>query len=133
MGITLTLGVTDLKRTLEFYREILQLEITEHRMRPHLPPLLLLQRGNTTVLFRDLSTLQALHPAIFEAVERHPRGLGMTLEFSVADLAAICRNISRRQLHTVYELVDDESGWQELWLHDPDGYLVILSHGPPPP
>ncbi len=126
MEITLTLGIEDLDRTEAFYRDILNLPITRLVPSENFPPLLLLRRGDATLLFRQIKSLEASHPLLFQNLDRHPRGVGMTVEFTLADLAPVLRNIARKELHTLYELEDDEFGRREVWLHDPDGYLLIL-------
>jgi catechol 2,3-dioxygenase-like lactoylglutathione lyase family enzyme len=130
MNLTLTLAVADLEATAEFYREVLQLPVEQLIPLPGHPPLLLLLRGDASLLFREKSTLEALHPAQFQHLDRHPLGLGMTLDFAVADLEPALRAIARRNLHTLYELEDAEHRRREIWLHDPDGYLIILSQDP---
>lgn len=130
MNFTLTLAVHDLERTDTFYGEILELPVDRFVPLPGHPPLLLLGHGDATVLFRETAVLEALHPALFQNLDRHPRGVGVTLEFTVKTLKPALRNIARRGLHTLYELEDEEFGRREVWLHDPDGYLVILSEEP---
>ena len=130
MHFTLTLAVSDLERTATFYGEVLELAVERFVPLPGHPPVLLLGHGEATVLFRETATLEALHPALFQNLERHPRGVGVTLEFCVASLKVPLRNIARRQLHTLYELDDEEFRRREVWLHDPDGYLVILTEEP---
>jgi catechol 2,3-dioxygenase-like lactoylglutathione lyase family enzyme len=124
--MTLTLGVHDLDRTAAFYGDILQLPTERFVPAAGHQPLLILRRGDATILFRELETLEAQHPALFQSLHRHPLGIGMTLEFTVADLRPVLRAVDRLQLHLLYELEDDEFGRHEIWLHDPDGYLVIL-------
>ncbi len=127
MSFTLTIGVQDLERTEEFYRNILRLGIERFVPAEGHPPVLLLCHGGTAILFRELATLEALHPVLFQNLQRHPLGVGTTLEFAVKELPSIARNILREDLHTLYEMEDDEFGHREIWLHDPDGYLVVLS------
>jgi catechol 2,3-dioxygenase-like lactoylglutathione lyase family enzyme len=127
MNFTLTLAVSDLERTTDFYGELLGLPIERFVPLPEHPPVLLLGHGDATVLFRETAILEALHPALFQNLERHPRGVGVTLEFTVRELQFLQKKIARRQLHILYELEDDEFSRHEVWLHDPDGYLVILS------
>jgi len=126
MNLTLTLGVADIERTATFYTEVLKLAVERFIPAEGLPPLLILRQGDATILFRSLETLEALHPALFQSLDRHPPGIGMTLEFTVADLKPVLRTVARRQIHLLYELEDDEFDRHEIWLHDPDGYLVIL-------
>lgn len=133
MNFTLTLAVRNLEQTAAFYGELLELPVERFEPVPGHPSLLLLGRGESTILFRETAVLEALHPALFQNLERHPRGVGVTLEFTVARLSPVFARIARRQLHTLYELADDEFERRELWLHDPDGYLIILGEEPLPP
>lgn len=130
MNFTLTLAVSDLERTTDFYGELLGLPIERFVPLPEHPSVLLLGNGDATILFRETAALEALHPALFQNLERHPRGVGVTLEFTFRELQLIQKKIDRRQLHVLYELEDDEFSRHEVWLHDPDGYLVILSEEP---
>ena len=127
MSFSLTLCVSCLDRTESFYREILHLSILRQSLQKGMPDILILNHGSGIVLFREKVALESQHPAIFSPLDRHPWGLGCSIEFEVADLEQVRREFSRRQLHLLYELSDEEFGWQELWLHDPDGYLIILS------
>lgn len=133
MNLTLTLAVNDLSATACFYREVLHFSVEPLTPLPDHPPLLLLLCGDASLLFREKTTLEALHPLQFQHLDRHPLGLGMTLDFSVADLDPVLAAIARNDLHTLYELEDAEHQRREVWLHDPDGYLVILSEDPPRP
>ncbi|MEJ2199434.1 MAG: VOC family protein [Desulfuromonadaceae bacterium] len=126
MNLTLTLGVNDLERTASFYGELLQLPLERFVPADGHQPLLLLRRGDASILFRELDNLAALHPALFQNLDRHPLGVGLTLEFRISDLGPIRRAIDRQQRHLLYDLEDDEFKRSEIWLHDPDGYLVIL-------
>jgi catechol 2,3-dioxygenase-like lactoylglutathione lyase family enzyme len=127
MSFTLTLAVRDLDKTAAFYGEILQMEVERFVPTADSPAVLLLRCGDTAILFRELTVLEALHPALFQNLDRHPRGIGVTLEFPIRSLKPLLKNIDRLRLHTLYELNDEEFGRREIWLHDPDGYLLILS------
>ncbi|ORJ62101.1 VOC family protein [Geothermobacter hydrogeniphilus] len=127
MSLTLTLAVADLDRTEFFYRDILGLQLETFEPAPEFPRVLLLLCGDTAILFRRQQALEASHPALFEHLDRHPKGVGMTLELELPDLEAARRAIDRQQLHLLYELDDDEFKRREIWLHDPDGYLLILT------
>ena len=127
MDLTLTLAVSDLERTTAFYSEVLQLPVERFVPAPGHPPVLLVRHGDATLLFREAAVLEALHPALLQNLERHPWGVGMTLEFTLPVLSPVRRQIERRGLHILYELQDAEFDRAELWLHDPDGYLLILA------
>ena len=126
MNLTLTLGVNDLDQTAAFYGGLLRLPLEPFVPAAGHQPLLILRQGDAVILFRELETLEIQHPALFQSLHHHPLGIGMTLEFTVVDLSPVLRDVDRRQLHLLYELEDDEFGRREIWLHDPDGYLVIL-------
>lgn len=130
MNLTLTLAVRDLELTAEFYGDILQMNIERFVPAAGHPPVLLLSRGDATILFRESESLEASHPALFQNLDRHPKGVGVTLEFALSALGPLRKNIDRRGLHLLYELEDEEFGRHEFWLHDPDGYLLILVEEP---
>jgi len=127
MSLTLTLAVADIERTADFYREILHQDLEFFTPLPGHPPILLLHRAEATILFRQDAALEALHPALFQNLDRHPRGIGTVLELSTADLSPTLRAIDRNNLHTLYEIDDAEHRRREIWIHDPDGYLIVVS------
>ncbi len=133
IDFTLTLGVRDLDATDFFYREVLALELETFVPAAGHPPVLILCHAGATILFRELTTLEALHPALFQNLSRHPLGVGVTLELTVPRLRPILKQVARRNLHLLYELEDDQFGRREIWLHDPDGYLVVLVEEPSEP
>jgi len=132
MSLTLTLAVADLERTEDFYRNLLQQPIERLTPGNDHPELLLLMLDGSDILFRQDNNLAASHPALFQNLNRHPKGVGITLELPYADLEPVSRKLSRLELHLLYELQDDEHRRRELWLHDPDGYLLILAQDPAP-
>lgn len=126
MSLMLTLAVADLERTATFYRTIVGLAPQPLTGVGGAPAGLLLRRGDAVVLFRETARQQALHPALFDHYQRHPHGVGLTLELTLPDLRPVLRAIDRHGLHPLYELEDDEHRRREVWLHDPDGYLLVL-------
>jgi hypothetical protein len=128
MSFTLTLAVADLSRTAFFYSEILLLPSEWLHIGGPTPAGLLLRQGDATILFRPTEALAARHPPLFDSLDRHPRGLGVLLEFTIAPWQEVLRRLDRRQVPLLYELEDDEFDRRELWLHDPDGYLLVLQH-----
>ena len=126
MSLMLTLAVAELARTALFYREILGLTLQPLTGVGGAPAGLLLRRGDAVVLFRETVRQQALHPLLFDHYQRHPHGVGLTLELTLPDLSPVLRAIDRHGLHPLYELEDGEHRRREVWLHDPDGYLLVL-------
>jgi catechol 2,3-dioxygenase-like lactoylglutathione lyase family enzyme len=127
MQLSLTLGVADLDQCEDFYREVLNLAPQRGRVAEQFPEYLLLRCAETCIIFRPLAHLQAQHPALRQNLCRHPLGVGVQLELSCPDLTQIRQNIARCQWPVAYELDDDEHQRSEIWLHDPDGYLLVLN------
>ncbi len=127
MQLSLTLGVADLQRTADFYREILQLNPLRSQADGKTPDFLLLRCGETCLVFRQLAELEAQHPALLQNLTRQSLGVGVQVEFSCPDLTVVRSCIERYQWPVAYELEDDEHQRKELWLHDPDGYLLVLN------
>jgi len=125
MALTLALAVRDLDNTEFFYRELLARPV-ERFAPPGFAPVLLLRDGDATVIFRSVDVTEALHPSLYQELDRQPFGIGVRLEFTVDDLDDIVRRLERRQMPLLYELEDSEHQRRELWLHDPDGYLVVV-------
>ncbi|SHJ81587.1 Catechol 2,3-dioxygenase [Malonomonas rubra DSM 5091] len=127
MQLSLTLGVADLERTEDFYREILQLKPERNPAGTDGPDFLLLRCTGTSIVFRPLQILEAQHPALLQNLIRQTLGVGLQLELSSPDLSAIRLAIDRYGWPVVYELDDSEHQRSEIWLHDPDGYLLVLN------
>lgn len=127
MQLSLTLGVADLQQTDTFYREILQLNPQRSPDDGKTPDILLLRCGETCIVFRPLTDLEAQHPALLQNLTRQALGVGMQLELSCPDLTAVRNCIEHYQWPVVYELEDQEHRRSEVWLHDPDGYLIVLN------
>ena len=127
MQLSVTIGVADLDQSEMFYREILGLSPQRGRVAAQFPEYLLLRCNDSSILFRQLDYLEAQHPALLQNLSRSPLGVGLQLELTCPDLAQIRRNIHRFQWPIAYELEDQEHQRNELWLHDPDGYLLVLN------
>ncbi|MEA3464566.1 MAG: VOC family protein [Thermodesulfobacteriota bacterium] len=127
MSLIITLAVTDIDRSEYFYRDILQLPVKRFTAQGSSNPALLISHGDTSILLREAQVLEAHHPAAFQHLERQSRGVGVSFDFQIDNLALVQRVIERQQLSCLYELEDQEHGFRELWLYDPDHYLIILT------
>jgi len=127
MHLSLTLAVADLQQTENFYREILLLSPLWGETRAGMADFLVLHCGQTCIVFRQQEELEARHPALLQNLSRHPRGVGVQLEFSCPDLSRVRRRIEHYRWPVSYELDDEEHRRREIWLHDPDGYLLVLN------
>lgn len=127
MQFDLTLAVNDLEQTELFYRELLQLDIGRGETRPGHWDYLLLRTDQSSIVFRPRHILEAQHPALLQTLSRHPLGIGLQLEFSCPELPQLRVRIEQAGWPVSYELEDDQHRRRELWLQDPDGYILVLN------
>ncbi len=127
MQLSLTLAVTDLDQTENFYRELLGLKPQRSSVGAGFAEFILLRCLGGCIVFRPLEYLQAQHPALLQNLDRHPLGTGVQFELSCPDLSDVRRNIERFSWPVHYELEDAEHQRNEIWLSDPDGYLLVLN------
>ena len=130
MHLNISLAATDLEMTAYFYREILQLPVESVADSHGDARYLLLSMDNIKVVFQQRDDMEALHPALFQNLSRDIAGVGLRLELDCPDLADVYRRVKRDRWPIAYELEDQEHRRRELWLHDPDGYLVVLNEEP---
>ena len=79
------------------------------------------------IVFQRLHEMEAQHPALLQSLTRVPLGVGMQLEVSCNNLDDIYRMVNYYHWPIAYELDDREHQRRELWLQDPDGYLLVLN------
>lgn len=128
LSLTITLAVEDLDRSEQFYRDTLCLPVERINPGRGFPDLLLIRQGEgAALLLRQSAAMEASHPALFQHLDRLAKGIGVNIELTVADLDRVDNMVRRQQLHTLYDLEDSEHQRRELWLHDPDGYLLMLT------
>ena len=127
MQLNLTLGVVDLEKSAKFYREILLLSPEFFRNSNAEEAYFILSCGGTNVVFQQLQYMEIQHPVLLQNLTRTPLGAGVQLELSCNNLDDIYRKVNYYRWPIVYELEDQEYRRRELWLHDPDGYLLVLN------
>lgn len=126
MSLTLTLASADLGKTAIFYGKVLLLSPELIQSSSAENGFLRLFFGEMKVVFQNLQDMEARHPALFQNLTRDPLGVGVRLEMSCDNLDDIYRMIKYYHWPMAYELDDQEHHCRELWLHDPDGYLLVL-------
>lgn len=130
MRLNISLAVADLETTAEFYRELLQLPVEGIADSHGAERYLLVTLENIKIVFQRSEDMEASHPSLLQNLTRDSVGVGLQLELNCPDLEAVGRRIKYYQWPIVYELDDQEHQRRELWLHDPDGYLLILNEEP---
>ena len=127
MQLNLTLAAVDLEKTEKFYREVLLLAPEFFRNSSTENSYLVLFVGKIKVVFQRLQEMEAQHPVLMQNLTRVPLGVGVQLEMSCKNLDVIYRMVNHYHWPIAYELEDQEHHRRELWLHDPDGYLLVLN------
>jgi catechol 2,3-dioxygenase-like lactoylglutathione lyase family enzyme len=127
MSLNLTLAAADLEKTAIFYRKILLLSPELIQNSDTENDFLLLFFGEIKVVFQDLQVMEARHPALLQNLTRDSLGVGVQLELNYDNLDDVYRMIKYYHWPIAYELDDQEHHRRELWLHDPDGYLLVLN------
>ncbi|PLY05741.1 MAG: hypothetical protein C0622_01465 [Desulfuromonas sp.] len=127
MQMNLTLGVADPEQSREFYREILDLPARCFSAEGAGEGYFVLCFSNLKVVFQSLEQMESQHPALLQHLSRSLLGVGVQLELDCPDLDRVERLAERYGWPVLYELDDREHGRRELWLQDPDGYLLILN------
>jgi len=129
-SFNLSLAVQNLDNAETFYGQILGLPLERFVPGEGAAPLLLLPQGDACLLIREITAAEAMHPGLLQNLHRHPLGVGVSLEFTVDSLAPIRRQLERTNWPILYELEDRQFEREELWVHDPDGYLIVLHREP---
>ncbi len=127
MQLNLTLAAVDLEKTEKFYRDILLLAPEFPQNYPAENNYLVLFVGKIKVIFQRLQEMEAQHPALLQNLTRVPLGVGVQLELNCKNLDVIYRMVNHYRWPIAYELEDQEHHRRELWLHDPDGYLLVVN------
>ncbi|MCF6265613.1 MAG: hypothetical protein L3J57_03585 [Desulfuromusa sp.] len=127
MQLNLTLAVADLNKTEQFYREVLLLSPELIRNSKTKQSYIVLSLEQMKIVFQPLRDMEAQHPALLQSLNRNPFGVGVQLELSCNNLDDIYRMVKYYLWPICYELDDHEHHRRELWLQDPDGYLLVLN------
>ena len=127
MLLNLTLAATDLEKTAIFYRKVLLLSPELIQPSALENSFLRLFFGKVRVVFQNRQEMEARHPALLQNLTRDSFGVGVQLELSYDNLDDVYRMIKYYDWPIAYELDDQEHRRRELWLHDPDGYLLVLN------
>lgn len=126
MKASLQLAVAELAATEAFYGGILDLAVQRAVTSFGAPEHLVLRRDDWDVIFVEEDDVARNHPVLEERLDTFPKGVGMSLHFRVEDLEGIYEAILEEELEVLYPLEIKPYGMKELWVFDPDGYLVVL-------
>jgi lactoylglutathione lyase len=105
--------VSDIKRSIEFYRDILGLRVNK-------------ESENKIEFSRKDSTNTKLIVELDNSKSNQNNKNSVIITFSVSDLNTLYNNLTEKKVNFHKKLSDDESGKNTIIL-DPDGYLISLT------
>lgn len=124
--MTIQVTVADVGTTEAFYAGILDLPAERPPLPAGAPEMLVLEMGGARILFIEEEAVVASHPVLQDSFESFPKGVGITFHFLVTDIEDIAESLADEGLEMLYPLSEQPYGGKELWVYDPDGYLVVL-------
>jgi lactoylglutathione lyase len=104
--------VADLNRSVEFYREVLGMQLKQES-----EDWVEFSKGSNTVL--------ALHPAKRSIRKKMQKRVGILVGFNVSDLDEFCRDLESKKVK-FYKKETEEAFGKHAIIEDPDGHLISL-------
>lgn len=127
MQLSMTFAAIDLDTTYDFYRQLPGLSIQRLTDSRDKVTALLICSDNLRLVFQSLPSLEQQHPALFQHLSRTLLGTGVVLELECNELDDVYRAARYHNWPILYELDDREHQRRELWLQDPNGYLLAVN------
>ncbi|OYT26131.1 MAG: glyoxalase [Candidatus Altiarchaeales archaeon ex4484_96] len=123
---SLQFTVKDLDRTYQFYRNVLGFYI-ERVLEEESFDYLLLKKDGYELIFESEEAVRKLHPKLSDKWGDGVRGCGVALNFVVCNLYEIYGRLRAHNITILYDIAEKHYGMREVWLFDPDNYLIVLS------
>ena len=140
-SMSTNLMVTDMAASLRFYTEVIGLEMAftvDGEQHTDMPGEIKegvvfasLRAGESEIMLQERASLAEDAPQAFSHTDE--AGGSFTLYFRVEDVDAVVARLPRDAV-TVKPLQRTWYGMKEIWVRDPDGYVVTVGtpEGPPP-
>ena len=125
-AFSLQLTVEDISTTEAFYGGLLDLAISRIITAPGSPDMLVIRQDGCELVFAEEHAVVKAHPLLEDRFASFPKGVGVTLHFTVTDLDEISDALEEEEIDILYPLAHQRYGGKELWCLDPDGYLIVL-------
>ncbi len=109
----ITLSVSDIKRSVEFYRDILNLRVNK-------------ESEDKIEFSKKGSTTTKLIIELDKTGSTQNNKSSVIITFSVLDINTIYDNLTQRKVDFHKKLSEDETGKNTI-IRDPDGYLISLT------
>lgn len=104
--------VSDMKRSIRFYRDVLGMELKEH--------------SKEWTEFSKRGTVLALHPSKKKRIKKNN---SMLVGFSVSDFDDVCNGLKRKKVKFYKKPTQEDYGKHAI-IKDPDGHLISIVQMP---
>ena len=104
--------VSDMKRSIRFYRDVLGMELKE--------------KSKDWTEFSKSGTVIALHPS---GKKRFKKNSSMLIGFSVSDFDDVCSGLKKKKVK-FYKKPKEEPFGKHTIIQDPDGHLISIMQMP---
>ena len=105
--------VSDMKKSMEFYKDVLGMELKE--------------QAEDWVEFSKQGTVLALHPT---KEKKLTKNISMLIGFNVSELETVCSNLEKKKVK-FHKKVTNEVFGKHAIIEDPDGHLISLAEMAP--
>jgi uncharacterized glyoxalase superfamily protein PhnB len=121
-GIVPQLTVSNVSRSVEFYRDRLSFRVT-HLDPPENPVFAALEREDSSLFL--VSEASREEPYQVEDLKANKRGVGIRLYFEVDDATIVYESLKLAGVELLREIaINEEEQYTEFSLVDPDGYEI---------
>jgi lactoylglutathione lyase len=120
VNMRLELFVKDLQRSVDFYRNVLQLELSSQNENSAV-----FKAENLHLLLTQEDVLSSNH--YFKEIKNARKGIGVEIIFVVPDVQSYYQRICEMQIEVESELKQQEWGMTDFRLIDPDGYYLRIT------
>jgi lactoylglutathione lyase len=120
LNIRLELFVKDLQRSVDFYKNVIQLELSSQNENSAM-----FKAENLNLLLTQEDVISNNH--YFSEIKTSRKGMGVEIILVVPDVQSYYQRICEMQIELESELKQQEWGMTDFRLTDPDGYYLRIT------
>ncbi|WP_243387450.1 VOC family protein [Bacillus kexueae] len=120
LNLRLELFVKDLQRSVDFYKNVIQLELSSQNESSAM-----FKAENINLLLTQEDVISENH--YFREIKTSRKGLGVEIILVVPDVQSYYQRICEMQIDLESELKQQEWGMTDFRLTDPDGYYLRIT------
>ena len=120
VNIRLELFVKDLQKSVDFYKNVIQLELSSQNENSAM-----FKAENLNLLLTQEDVISSDH--YFSEIKTSQKGMGVEIILVVPDVQSYYQRICEMQIEVESELKQQEWGMTDFRLTDPDGYYLRIT------